>query len=322
VVVGGAGGVATLDVRGGSKPSVRSRRGVVVNQGRKAFAVRIVNIQHQLGGQKQAWQELWSLELPDGKPRKLWGNKQTRRMSIDATGRAGLKLRITGHDGNKTIKHLAAGPFTGGGKPGALRPKADKDGWVALGDGCGHIRVVTQGTIEGVEVRPAGSKTSVVAKVSIGAPRAIMGVTPLSARARFDLRWMFNQRVHADTLLKKGRRLTRAGNFGFAIATLAEALLFKPADSTIVGEMAWAALRKGDQVKAKRWSKQALRWARNKRQQAIARYNLGRIAQAGGEVGQALTHYRASHELRPNASVKARIDKLSASKYAPDPEDQ
>jgi|GEM_PF-724461 len=311
VVAGGPKGVVTADVRiGADGVKARSRRGVTVYQGKKAYAVRVVNIHKEQGDTVLDWQELWALELPDGKPSKLWGEPKSRKLRIDASGPAGVRVRQVAADGKKTMQHLAVGTFTGGGKPGALRPKPDADGWVSLGEGCGHVKA----SEKGLEVKAAGAKESTTAELVIGGASAILGVTALPARARFDLRWMFNQKVHAATLLKKGRRLSSGGNYGFALATLAEALLFKPADSTIAGEMSWAALRKGDMMKARRWATQARQWSRNDRQRAIALYNLGRIAESQDRSTDALAHYKASMKLRPNTTVAARIKKLEPPK--------
>lgn len=306
VVVGSAKGVTTVDVRGGATPSMRARRGVVGYHGRRAYAFRVVNGYEQLGSTVRNWQELWGLELPDGRPTKRFGDKTTTKLRIDAVGPGGITVKVANAKGRWSAKSLGVNAQdTGEAK--AVRPKADKSGWVSLGARCGKVRPGSGG----IEFLAAGTETPSSLVLPIGVATTVLGLTPLPTFARFDLRWMFNQKVHADTLLRKGRKQSRKGNFGAAQATFTEALAFKPGDSTLAGELAWASLRKGDLKAAGAWGSKALKWARNDRARASARYNLGRVAEAAGKKPVAIQHYRASMNLRASSAVAGRIQRLT-----------
>ncbi len=88
---------------------------------------------------------------------------------------------------------------------------------------------------------------------------------------------------------------------------------------TWLGELGWALFHVGELEQAEALSIEAMAHAGTKAKLAAILYNLGRIHEARGDLEGAAAHYQKSLELRPNATVQARLEALASAKPKPDP---
>lgn len=112
--------------------------------------------------------------------------------------------------------------------------------------------------------------------------------------------------------LNKGRTLTKDKRYDEAIEVFEEALDLDPDNVPLLGELGWAAFLAGDYPLCDRMTNRALLFARKDKTRGMLLYNLGRSAEAKGEVDTARAHYEHSLRLRKNNTVKARLAKLDA----------
>lgn len=121
-----------------------------------------------------------------------------------------------------------------------------------------------------------------------------------------------------STRLERGRSLARQGDYRQAIAVYQLALEHAPEDPTLLSELGWAAFLAGRHNLARRATRAGLRHATDAERRGALLYNLGRIAEAQGETGDAIGSYRRSLAARPgNATVAERLASLGADPWPP-----
>ena len=106
-----------------------------------------------------------------------------------------------------------------------------------------------------------------------------------------------------------GRRLMKAERYAEAAAAF-EAAYHATKEARWLGELCWAEFKLQNYDQATAVCAEALRGAPDARALAAIIYNLGRIAEAQGELDTARSRYAISLRLRPNATVEARMAKL------------
>jgi len=114
--------------------------------------------------------------------------------------------------------------------------------------------------------------------------------------------------------LKQGRQAASKKEWSSAIKHFESALRKIPNEARAHSELGWAAFQIGDYKKARQHTLSAIRAAALPQVKAASLYNLGRIAEASGQSGEAIGHYEDSLKLRPNESIKARIAQLTENK--------
>ncbi|MDC0744885.1 tetratricopeptide repeat protein [Polyangium mundeleinium] len=117
--------------------------------------------------------------------------------------------------------------------------------------------------------------------------------------------------------LAEGRLLGGKSQWPEAIKEFEKALAVVPGDAPALTELGWAAFKAGELDRAKQSNEEALRRTTSPKLQAMAHYNLGRIAEERKDPKAALDHYRKSVALRPNETVEKRIAELSKQEKAP-----
>jgi hypothetical protein len=120
------------------------------------------------------------------------------------------------------------------------------------------------------------------------------------------------QRAEYLAHLRAGRDDARVKLWGEAVKQFEAALKAMPDDPRALAEMGWAAFQAGDSAKARAAETKALGRTADPALRAAALYNLGRIAEAGGDRAAAERHYRDSLALRPSATVEKRLAGLGA----------
>lgn len=167
------------------------------------------------------------------------------------------------------------------------------------------------GSCSGDEQRPAPSTapptTTTPPPTTSAAPTTIVP-TPPASEARPTLPTPpVSDALRRRALLAEGRRLEHGGDHAEAIARYERALAIAPGDATLLTELGWAQFHAGELDEAFASTEDALDRSETPREQAIALYNLGRIAEAAEHTGAALELYRRSLALRSNDTVRARI---------------
>ncbi|MDC3962956.1 tetratricopeptide repeat protein [Polyangium jinanense] len=119
--------------------------------------------------------------------------------------------------------------------------------------------------------------------------------------------------------LTEGRLLAGKSQWPEAIKAFEKALGVVPGDAPALTELGWAAFKAGELERAKKSSEEAINRTTSPKLQAMAHYNLGRIAEERKETKTALDHYRKSVALRPNETVEKRLAELSKKEKAPAP---
>ena len=116
-----------------------------------------------------------------------------------------------------------------------------------------------------------------------------------------------SQAAPRRALLAEGRRLERAGDHAGAIERYERALAIAPGDATLLGELGWALFHAGRLDEAFEATRDAYERAESDAQRGALLYNLGRIAEALGQLSEPLELYRRSLAVRDNDVVRARI---------------
>lgn len=110
--------------------------------------------------------------------------------------------------------------------------------------------------------------------------------------------------------LTKGRSLTKSKRYDEAIEVFEEALELDPDNVALLGELGWAAFLAGEYALCDRMTNRALVFARENKTRGMLLYNLGRSAEATGELETARAHYEHSLRLRKNKTVRQRLASL------------
>lgn len=143
--------------------------------------------------------------------------------------------------------------------------------------------------------------------------RGALGVTWLEPGAAFampDLALARDNEREARRLLASGRKHAGKKDYDRAIADLEQAAARAPGNASVLSELGWTQLLAGRLDDAQATSEKALAAARTDRQRAAILYNLGRIAEARGDVATARGRYEESLRLRRNKVVKKQLDAL------------
>lgn len=120
--------------------------------------------------------------------------------------------------------------------------------------------------------------------------------------------------------LAEAHAAAKRGDWAAARAGFAAAVERTPDDAGLLAELGWAEFNAGDLTGARSHTDAALAKVSEPRRRAAMLYNLGRIAEAGGDVAAAATVYKESLTLRPNKVVQARLGKLQPADAATGPD--
>lgn len=113
-----------------------------------------------------------------------------------------------------------------------------------------------------------------------------------------------------EAALKQGNKLLDAKKYEEALATFRVALEFKPDDARALSEISWAAFQAGEMDAARDAARAAIAGADDKKLEAAALYNLGRVEEHEGNTDAARRAYSESLALRPNKTVRKRLAAL------------
>ena len=143
------------------------------------------------------------------------------------------------------------------------------------------------------------------------------GATPLSPSVEPAARVTLAQARPADrrrykTHLRIGRKHSGDRAWAAAIGEFEAALRIIPDEPHALSELGWAAFRAGDMERARAANEKAVALSEDSALKAASLYNLGRIAEEQGDTTAAIEWYGKSVELRPIASVQARMVRLRA----------
>ena len=119
--------------------------------------------------------------------------------------------------------------------------------------------------------------------------------------------------------LRAGRAHAKAKRWGEAVSEFEAALALVPMDDRALSELGWAAFQAGDQVKAEKANADSVRVSSQPELKAASLYNLGRVAEARGDVDRAAALYADSLVLRPNRTVVKRLVALGRQAPRRDP---
>jgi hypothetical protein len=119
--------------------------------------------------------------------------------------------------------------------------------------------------------------------------------------------------------LRAGRAHAKAKRWGEAVSEFEAALAAIPNDDRALSELGWAAFQAGDHAKAEKANADSVRVSSQPELKAASLYNLGRVAEARGDVDRAAALYADSLALRPNKTVVKRLVALGKSAPRPDP---
>ena len=112
--------------------------------------------------------------------------------------------------------------------------------------------------------------------------------------------------------LELGRKLTRAGKYGEAIAAYDAAITAEPAMHRAWAERGFAKLHQGDLDGAEADCSKAYELDDDPRFRASIAYNLGLIDKKRGDLEAAKVHWENSLGMRPNEVVQRALDELNA----------
>lgn len=151
--------------------------------------------------------------------------------------------------------------------------------------------------------RPTAPATAPATPRASAKERSLAGFDPAAAKL---------QAAEFRKQLAAGRKAVKAKDYAAGIAALEAALKIDPNHAATLGELGWAAYLAGDLPKAERFTTQAIAAAKTDRTRGATLYNLGRIHEDRGEKDEAATAYQRSQQLRPNATVAARLAALES----------
>lgn len=157
------------------------------------------------------------------------------------------------------------------------------------------------------EVLPA-SDGKAQAKPARSVKKEVPKVDPAKAKQNTET---FNGALNA------GRKAAKAGNYDEAISLFEKALKLDPNHPGALGELGWAAFKKGDLKRARHATNLAIANVKQMPRKGALLYNLGRIDEQEGNVELAIDHYKRSLSVRDNKIVKARIESLGATPPPP-----
>lgn len=166
---------------------------------------------------------------------------------------------------------------------------------------------------------PAPTPTPTPAPTPEPAPTPTPAPTP-AARPRVKLKRADQAKASEDykqfrALLDEGRKAVKADDPMTGMQKLEAALAKVPGHPSALGELGWAAFNAGPAYydKALDATRKALSVSKKNRQKGALWYNLGRIFEDKGELGQAVDAYRESLAYRPgNTTVQERLESLVA----------
>lgn len=112
--------------------------------------------------------------------------------------------------------------------------------------------------------------------------------------------------------MKQAAQLEKKGDYRDALTAFDAALAVRPNDPNALLEAGWAAFKAGDKERARQSTTAAIAHAVEAKKKAAALYNLGRIQEDAGQKDEAIASYKQSLQLRPNATVEARLKTLES----------
>jgi len=151
---------------------------------------------------------------------------------------------------------------------------------------------------------PAPAAKPTVAPEQVEA-KAVEGTA--KALAKVDRAALLSRRTALREGLGEGRRLVMAGDYEAGMARYRALLEVDSHFAPALGELGWAAFKAGDLTTAFSTTQRALKAASSDTKRGMFHYNLGRIAEEREQRGAAIEEYRTSLALRPNATVRKRL---------------
>jgi len=162
---------------------------------------------------------------------------------------------------------------------------------------------------------PAPAPTLAPAPAPAPEPAPTPGAKPRKKLKRADQAKASEDYKQFRALLDEGRKAVKADDPMTGMQKIEAALAKVPGHPSALGELGWAAFNAGPAYydKALDATRKALSISRKNRQKGALWYNLGRIHEEKGELGQAVDAYRESLAYRPgNATVQERLEALVA----------
>ncbi|MEM6295001.1 MAG: hypothetical protein AAGA54_27260 [Myxococcota bacterium] len=117
-------------------------------------------------------------------------------------------------------------------------------------------------------------------------------------------------KAELSSQLSKGRKAVKAKNYAEGIDALRAAKALAPMNAKVLGELGWALFLDGQLDDAEHELQAALHVAVKSVRKGAILYNLGRVEEARRETTRAADRYRQSLAVRPNETVKARLESL------------
>ena len=112
-------------------------------------------------------------------------------------------------------------------------------------------------------------------------------------------------RESLGTLLNDGRKAVKDKNYDEGIALYRKALKLDPINPKVLGELGFAALRKGDLKLAESSTRKAIEQSKSDKGLGAMYYNLGRIEESRGDHYAAMLAYEHSLKVRPGNKIVA-----------------
>jgi tetratricopeptide (TPR) repeat protein len=119
-------------------------------------------------------------------------------------------------------------------------------------------------------------------------------------------------RADYEQSMAQGGKRSHARDYAGAAAAYKAALAERPNDARALNELSFAAYMAGDHAGARQAATDAIAATTEAKLQAAAYFNRGLAAEALHDPGAARADYERSIDLRENAEVRKRIDKLDA----------
>lgn len=221
------------------------------------------------------------------------------RGQAGATSPGGLYLSATLHccswaqNHNKYALELRLDPV-----PEALAPfSVDAQSGVSVApDGCASVD-----SVRGEFAAAGGARRAL--------PGQVLGVYWIDPGDPFDV----GRLPGPSPQLAEAQAEVQAGRYAEAVARLQALIRESGPEAQALAELGWALFHAGQLEEAERVTHEALELTRSDRLKGALLYNLGRMAEARGEVAAAIERYVESLAVRDSRTVQRRLDRLKRS---------
>lgn len=130
-------------------------------------------------------------------------------------------------------------------------------------------------------------------------------LTEAKAEAKAKSEELKKSRAELSRLLDDGRKAVKDKRYDEGIALYRQALKIDPVNTKVLGELGFAALRKGDLELAEGMTRRAIDLSSGTKGLGAMYYNLGRIEEDRGKIAEARAAYEQSLAVRPGNEIVA-----------------